>query len=185
MDILLDNLSWMTFNALLAFLGLIFGLIFLRVRHFFIRGLFFILWILFLPNTIYLVTDLQYFPEQFAVLGFSNQAMLLAQYMIIFLLGIITFVAGLSPLEKILSKIKDKILVSLIIIFSNYLIAFAVVLGKIERISSWYVFTEPQNVIKSSLNVLESPILLAAIIVFGTLINLIYFAFRKRIHRLK
>lgn len=176
MHILLENSVWMGWNVALAFLGVFFGFLFIYFKNKYLRALFFILWVLFVPNTIYLITDIQHISEQFFDLTQANQIILIMQYVIIFILGIISYFWGLHPLKKIFqeAKLKDKILRNLIAILVNFFIAFAVVLGKLQRINSWELFSDPVRVIENSLTIL-TPFHLEIIFMFGVLFNVIYF----------
>lgn len=181
MDVLLRNSNWMLENISLAFLGVAIGWTFLYMKKTHFKIFFFILWLLFVPNTIYLVTDLQYLPKQFINADNFIRLILLAQYVLILFLGVATFILGLRPLEKILSKFKkNTFLVISTIAVVNFLIAFAVVLGKFQRTNSWYVFTDTQRVIEDSTALLAGPNMVMKIIIFGIFCNILYFSFRKR-----
>lgn len=171
MDILLSNLPWMLINLLLAFLGVFFGFLFLNVKNKFFKIIYCILWILFIPNTIYLITDIQHIPEQLFNLNFLTQILLVAQYSILFVFGVITFIFGLRPLEKITSNI-------FIFILANFLIAFAIVLGKTQRTNSWDLLFNPTEVIEST-SKLMSPTGIIYILIFGIICNVVYFGWRK------
>lgn len=177
MDILLENIGWMSFNVFLAFLGLAFGFLFLYLQKFYLKIIFFIFWLLFIPNTIYMVTDLQHFPEQFIKLEPGNQIILILQYVILFILGVVTFILGLYPLNKILSrgKSKNKSLKNILVVMVNFLIAFGVALGRVQRVNSWEVFTDPVRVTNKSLNLFAQPSSVIFILLFGLLCNCLYF----------
>ncbi|MDO8498362.1 MAG: DUF1361 domain-containing protein [bacterium] len=191
MEILLDNTAWMGYNIFLSVLGVTFGYLFLYSKTSVYKTLFFILWLLFLPNTIYLVTDLQHFYEQFLTLELFSQLILVVQYVIVFTLGVITYLLGFYPLERALSKSRFKKIVSknFILVLANYLMAFGVALGRIERNNSWDIFTDPLKVVSSSLNLLFSPSALIYILLFGTFSTLLYFScrdiFKRKVHLLR
>ena len=177
MDVLLFNAQWMTVNVLLAFLGVVFGLLFLKFRNIFLKALFFVLWVLFVPNTVYLATDLIHLPEQFFKLDIWGQVVLLAQYLIILIVGVITFLLGLYPLEKIKSKIRISKLI--LLVAANYLIAFGVALGRLQGINSWDMVINPFKVVISSFNILTSSSSLIFIFLFGTFASILYFLLRR------
>lgn len=181
MDILLYNLSWMPFNIFLAVLGVIFGWLFLESGNHRIKILIFILWLLFIPNTIYLITDLEHLPGQIFKLGLAGQVMLLGQYAALFILGLLTYFLGLYPVDKALAKQKlgSVKFRAAVFILLNYLIAFAVTIGRFERVSSWYVVTDPRAVFFSSLNVFRTWEMVVFILTFGTVLNVIYFTWKK------
>jgi len=181
-DILLHNVTtWMPLNVALALLGVIFGLLLLKAKKQPFRIIFFILWFLFVPNTIYLLTDLQYFPEQVVKLEFPYQVILAGQYLLLFILGITTFLLGLYPLEKILKehKVKDKNLHKVSIVIMSFLISFAVALGKIQRVSSWEVFTNPQGTVAGILATYRSFEIMVFVILFGVASSALYFSFKR------
>lgn len=171
----------MVFNVFLALLGVIFGFLLLKAKKQPFRIIFFVLWFLFVPNTIYLLTDLQYFPEQVVKLQFPYQILLAGQYLLIFLLGILTFLLGLYPLEKILKdlKIKDASVRTVALIIMSFLISFAVALGKIQRVSSWHVLTDPKGAIAGSLATFHSSEVMTFVFLFGVLSSALYFSFKR------
>src|SRR5258708_33992838 len=95
-----ENISWMVFNIFLAFLGVLFGYLFYFKKLHQVRGVILLFWILFLPNTLYLVTDLQYLPEQLMRSNSINYLFLLAEYFLLFGIGIITFDMIISLLDS-------------------------------------------------------------------------------------
>lgn len=182
MEIVTFNLSWMAVNVLLALAGVILGVLFLKSRNVVLKIIFLFLWLLFVPNTIYLLTDIQYFPEQWIKLGSDSQVFLIIQYLSLILLGVLTFIFGLYPLEKFLtnSRIKkNKKFIILLLIIINYVMAFAVALGKLERVNSWDIFIDPNRVINSSLDILSSSQIIVGILLFGSLGNAIYFSIKR------
>lgn len=184
MDIFVSNFWWMIPNVALASLGFVFALLYLKTKSGVLRIPLFILWFLFLPNTIYLLTDLEHLFAQLPNVDLFGAVVLVIQYTILAALGILTYFAGMMPMEKFFKKSKMKSYGGVFLIF-NFAIAFAVVLGKIERTHSWYVFTQPLRVVEDITNILMTPVLLVSVILFGILFNLIYFTFRKRVAGLK
>ena len=186
MEIFVANFEWMIPNLALACLGFVFALLYLKARCAFLRIPLFILWLLFLPNTIYLLTDIEHYVEQVMVVDFSGAILLTIQYAVLIILGFLTYFAGMAPVEKFFkthgSKKDDY---DYVFVIFNFAIAFAVILGKVERTHSWYVFTQPQRVIDDILSVLTTPILFIAVILFGLLFNLIYFGLRKKFRKIK
>lgn len=184
MDIFFDNVEWMTFNIFLALLGVILGVVFFYISNKLLKVIIFLLWILYLPNTIYLVTDIQHFFTQWLKLKPAFQLLLAMQYITLIVIGVLTFLLGLYLLDKSFSQSKikkNKTLITILVFLTNYLIAFGVALGKIERINSFEAIIYPLKVISSSLNLLSYPENILTIFLFGTFINFLYFFFRKKI----
>lgn len=184
MEIIINNLEWIIVNVILAMIGVLLGWIFLKTYHPLLKVLVFIFWMLFLPNTIYLLTDLQYLPEQLLETEPFFIPILIIEYAVLMGLGVVTFIAGLYPLEKFTSRLKmrdKKTFLITLLVLVNFLIAFGVVLGKELRTHSWYVFTEFPRVVEDVSAVLTTPTFLLFVILFGIMNNLIYFTFRRKV----
>lgn len=184
MNIFFGNFEWMIPNMALAGLGFLFGLSYLNAKNFYLKVPLFILWFLFLPNTIYLVTDIEHYFPQIKRLDISGGILITLQYLFLILFGVLSYFAGMIPIEKFFRRKKINYY-SWVFLTFNFAIAFAVVLGKIERTHSWYVFTQPVRVAEDIISVLTTPSLLGFVVGFGIFLNLIYFAFRKKFSKLK
>lgn len=185
MDLIIFNLEWMGFNIALGILGVVFGWLFLATKQPLLKVLAAILWMLFLPNTIYVLTDLQYLREQFFEVELLYRPLLLLMYVGLIFFGFVSYIVGLWPWERFIKSLKinsknktSLIIISLVII--NFLAAFGVVVGKELRTHSWYVFTQPFRVYSDFRTVFQTPIYLAFVIMFGLLNNFIYFGFNKK-----
>ncbi len=184
MEIFLINFNWMIPNMALAGLGFLFGLAYLNCKQYLLKAPLFILWFLFLPNTIYLVTDIQHYLPQLLKVDSLGILLISGQYLFLILFGILSYFAGMIPIEKFFRRKRINNYWWVFLIF-NFAIAFAVVLGKIERTHSWYVFTQPARVVNDITSVLNNYWLLGFVVSFGVFLNLIYFGFRKRFSKLK
>lgn len=184
MEILRENFWWMIPNLALASLGFVFALLYLRVKNIYLKVPILILWFLFLPNTIYLITDIEHLIPQLKIARDFEAFLLILQYTFLISFGVLTYFAGMIPIEMFFRKKKVKSYSYIFLVF-NFALAFAVVLGKIERTHSWYVFTQPLRVLGDMLHVFMTPHLILGVIFFGILFNLIYFAFRRRFAKLK
>lgn len=183
MSIILFDIQWMSINIFLALLGVLFGYIFFRIRNIFLKVLFFVLWILFLPNTIYLLTDLQYLPDQLPHANIAEGIILLYLYIQLIVIGIVTFIVGFKPIEEYITVFfRNRVFSTFLIIICNSIIAFAMVMGKIQRTNSWHVFTNPTGVIKDSITTLSSFNSIILTLLFTIIVNIIYFYFRYKIN---
>ncbi len=181
MYFVLDNLSWMSFNIFLALLGVVFGWMFFYSRKPLISLVFFILWVLFIPNTIYLITDLQHFPAQWIKVDLLSKLLLIFEYGTLTCIGIITFIVSMYPVDKVFGEFhlkKKSEIKFLILILVNLFIAFALVLGKYQRTHSWYVFSDFSQVLSDAFTVFKTPPLLIMVLFLGVVINLVYFGFK-------
>lgn len=184
MPILEYNISWMLFNSFLAVLAVVFGYYFIKISNRPLKIFFGILWILFLPNTIYMFTDLMHLIHQWNRVELSARPFLLLQYVLLEVVAFATFVLAFRPFERIIEHVKlHKNRQAIVIIVFNFLIAFGMVLGRIERINSWEVFTEIGKVIDAVVQSLTSPAHLGLTLLFGLVCNFSYFLFRDPIYR--
>ncbi len=85
------NLSWIVFNLILAFIPVLFTIALEKKLNRFVRFALLFFWFIFLPNTIYLVTDIQYLPIQFLMADLPEKVALLIQYGVVIFLGIFIF----------------------------------------------------------------------------------------------
>jgi len=184
MPILIYNAGWMLYNCFLALLALGFGYFFLVSKNKKAKFLFGILWLLFLPNTIYIFTDLEHLIDQWPLLPWNFRILLALQYLLLEIFAFATFAFGLYPFEKIIlswkSFKKHKVL---ILILFNFFIAFGMVLGRVERINSWDVVLRPYAVLNSAVDVFFSYKLFGLLLLFGILCNCFYFLFRRKVVR--
>src|SRR5690348_13756185 len=159
MMILLNNVSWMGWNVFLALISPLFGWLVLIVRQKVLKVACALIWFLFLPNTLYLVTDLYHIIWQWHQMHFAGQIALALQYLTLELIGLVTFLLALYPVEKTLlrsSWLKKKSLIPLFIIMTNFFIGLGIVLGRVQRINSWDVIVDIPKVIGASLSIFNS-----------------------------
>lgn len=170
----------MAFNTVLAFVPVVLVVVLRqklsRIVHFAI----FLLWLLFLPNTIYLITDLQHMGAQLLRSGMGEQLLLIFQYVTLAVLGVVTYVYGLEPISTVLKIMKVRqVNKDVLYILLNFLVAFGVILGKVQRTHSWYVFTQPQRVVDDVLATFSDMGLMVWVFFIGVVINSFFFLFRK------
>ncbi len=180
MSAAIGNINWMSLNILLACLGVLFGLIFIYFKSWYLKIPMFILWLLFIPNTIYLVTDLQHFSRQFyAATTPLEEVALFIEYIFLFIFGLVTYLFGMYPLQKIFPifrRRQNPLFIPVVIIF-NILISFGVALGKIERTHSLYIFTQPSRVFEDIMTLLARENAILVICLFALLCNVVFFSF--------
>jgi len=174
MNLIFYNIEWMAFNLYLAILPVIFAWFILKTKHKTLKFIVGILWILYLPNTIYIITDLHHLIKQWEIVNVLEKLVLVMQYLLLEAIGLVCFFIAFQPFEKWITK-------SFYLIAINFIMAFAMVLGKIERVNSWDVFTNPLNVAISAIHVLTSFETITLVILFGLFANFLYFLFREKI----
>lgn len=187
MEILLDNLPWMSWNVLLAMLGWLFAVYFSRATKPIFKTWWAGLWFLFLPNTVYLLTDLKHLFSQWSRVGEWGQSLLLLQFGVLSLIGVYTYVKGIEQFEKgLIAALKQSRYYSNRISYLfmrypnrffvgfNFLVSFGVIMGRVMRTNSWHVFTQPMRVIQDGVAVLTSAELLFFTLGFGLVVNAVW-----------
>lgn len=171
----------MTFNILLAIIPVAAGWLFYIEKGKFLKCLYGLVWFFFLPNTIYLFTDLiHFFDDWVRVSGFTKIFVTL-QYLLLILTGFITFVLAFYPFEKIIRQSPWRRKRLRILSLLNFLIGFGIVLGRIERINSWDIITAPQKVLQAVVNIFNSAEATFLVILFGLFANFFYLLFKEPI----
>lgn len=181
MDIFSYNLSWMIYNLYLAVLPVIFSLFLFKMPNKAFTVIVALLWLLYLPNTIYVFTDLQHLIKQWTMVDAFGKGILLVQYLLFEIVGLTCFLIAFHPWERILQKYthsNKQFILGLVGV--NFLIGFAMVLGRIERVNSWDVLINPLFVISSTFHIVTSYQMLGLTILFGLFSNLFYFLFREK-----
>ncbi len=135
-------------------------------------------WILFFPNSPYILTDLYH-------LGHSSTAPVWFDLVLILsfaLTGLLFGFISLLDIEKILSGFLTKGKVILLTILYLFLSGFGIYLGRFLRWNSWDVVTSPaplfSDITHRFINPFAYPKTWALTILLGILLNLLYFSFR-------
>ncbi len=168
MSILEFNLYWMAYNISLAVIAVVCGWLALKVKRTAYRLPLLILWLLYIPNTLYLLSDSIHFSQQLSKIQDADKISLITQYVVLMLFGVISFVAGVYPIEKLIKKTHA-------VVMLQFVIAFGIVMGRVERTHSWEVFIDPIKVLQDAITVLTSIELMFFVFVTGVFSNLIYF----------
>lgn len=178
MNILIFNIGWMSFNVFLALVAVLFGGFMVKSRNYYLKLFNAFVWLLFVPNTIYLFTDIIHLPEQWPDVEATLRILLVAQYLILVVIGAVTFSLAITLFEKSFFKKKMKHHTAILIIL-NFVIGFGIVLGRIQRTNSWEVFTNIPKVLTDTFGVFMSVELILVTILFGLLCNFTYFSMNK------
>ncbi len=165
----------MVYNILLALIPVLLVRLFYKAKNPFMKVIFFAGWLFFIPNTIYLFTDILHLMDQINEVDYFGAAVLTAQYAVLFIAGFLTYILSMYPVEKKL-KLSPSIIAGI-----NFLIGFGVVLGRVYRLNSWDIIIEIENVIRTAVQIISSPEMILLAILFGLFANFMYFLFRKKV----
>ncbi len=137
-----------------------------------------ILWILFIPNSFYIITDLFH-------LYYENIAPVWYDLVLIFSfawIGLLLGFSSLKDIELILSERMNTKIISLIISVLLFISSFGIYLGRILRWNSWNILTEPLGLLKDIKISLSHPLdhssAWGMTILTGILLNLIWWSFK-------
>jgi uncharacterized membrane protein len=181
MSVLRDNMSMIGWNSFLTLIPILCGWLMFKTRQKFLQGAFALLWFSFVPNTLYILTDLRYLPEQWNTLHTFGKLGLALQYILYELIGLSSFLLAVYPLEKTLLRSRWREhtwVLPLLLITANFCIGFGMVLGRVQRINSWDLFLNTPKVIQASVQIVSSVELLLLVVLFGCVANAVYFIFR-------
>lgn len=184
MEIFLDNFTFIWINSALALIAILFGWLMSKANSTFTKLWTGFLWLIFLPNTIYILTDISHLFEDWTKVDNLFKFILIIQHSIFSIFGIITFVLATYFFQRLLEGKRRKGMKTTTIIaicILNFIVGFGVVLGGIRRTNSWYIFTDPSRVLEDVFNLIYSQELLILSFGIGILANFIYFTMLESI----
>ncbi|WEV54992.1 DUF1361 domain-containing protein [Leuconostocaceae bacterium ESL0723] len=140
------HFGFLIWNVFLALLPADFALLAISAKNRLLKAVFSLLWLLFYPNTMYMITDfihLQYISTSLDVrFQYFNYAVLSAGIFIGVTLGVLSLEI---IFHRFFVRVND--LTRLAVMFIMSLIsAFGIYLGRFLRLNSWDVFTKFQTV---------------------------------------
>jgi uncharacterized membrane protein len=140
-----------------------------------------IVFILFLPNAPYTLTDIIHFVDDIRATSISPYGIILVlipQYVIFILLGIQCYVLSIINLIQYfgwIKVVKNPIAIELAI---NFICAIGVYWGRFNRLNSWYILTKPHRVIQDAISNLSSPTFFLGTILFFIIFTGLYYIFK-------
>ncbi len=182
MSVLVENMSMIGWNSFLTLIPILCGWLMFKTRQKLLQAAFALLWFSFLPNTLYILTDLRYLPEQWDAMSTLGKLGLAVQYILYELIGVSSFLLAVYPLEKTLLRSRwreNKMVLPFLLITVNFCIGFGMVLGRVQRLNSWDIFLDAPKVIHASFHMVSTLELLLLGVLFGVVANSVYFLFIK------
>ena len=173
---------YMNWNLFLAFVPLFFAYFFEKEHSLFLKGFTFLLFLLFLPNAVYMVTDFIHLRDIGPEWMLWYDAMMLFLYAFV---GVFINAFLLSRMKRILFTTRfDQ---QLFLFSMTLLTAFGVYLGRYIRFNSWDVFVRPFTTIGDSLSVIgdkyNHPVFLSTMVFFTLFIMVTERAFERMFAR--
>ncbi|MBP6994213.1 DUF1361 domain-containing protein [Candidatus Woesebacteria bacterium] len=158
------NIVWMGWNTLLAIVPMVLARVLQKSISKFGQSLLLVLWLAFLPNTLYMITDvIHLFNPRFGQMTVLFKLLGIALYFGVFVIAVTSFVLAMRPvLHKYRSRIQrlsTHFRIVLFIVFS-LLMGFAIGMGRFKRTNTWYLLTQPIRVIQDIVASLTDPVVL-------------------------
>ncbi len=135
----------------------------------------FFVWILFLPNSLYIITDLLH-------LKYYEQKILWFDSLLIFVFGMTGLLIGLFSIENIFVFIRKYLKkgASWFAIFILYLLAgFGIFLGRYCRLNSWDLFHKPLWFFERVFHQFINPLTYEVTILYALVLFVIFFIFHN------
>ena len=166
-------------NLFLAWLPLLFSSMLKDATFNLKNGMFFCLWLLFFPNSPYLITDLFHLEQREGIPLYFDLVLLFTAAWNGLLLGLLS-------LKNIENKLKQRFSSKKVQIISGFcflLCGFGIYLGRFERYNSWHILTQPITLIKDIASKFvqpwQHPRAWAVTVLFALLLLLIYETLKK------
>ncbi|MDI9310289.1 MAG: DUF1361 domain-containing protein [Limnohabitans sp.] len=131
-------------------------------------------WLSFLPNSFYIITDLVHLTK-------SDKSIIWLDIPMICLFSLIGFILGLESIlrfEEILLKNMSSILRKTLIVCISFLCGFGIYIGRILRFNSWDIVQQPANLIRNIITEVFTSSGILFSIHFGLFIYLIYVSYK-------
>lgn len=142
-----------------------------------------LLWLLFLPNAPYLVTDfihLRLSPTEW--IGFD--ALMIAMFSIT---GIAFYLFSLNDIVEVLSRHFSRKTISVFTIILPFLVGFGIYLGRVLRWNSWDILHKPNYLFMDVFEIFTNPLIHIEAWLFtisiGLFLKLAYWVFGKFLYR--
>ncbi len=166
-------------NLFLAWLPLLFSSM-IKDTQFSLRNvMLFSLWLLFFPNSPYLITDLFHLQERAGVpLYYDLVLLFMAAWN-----GLLMGLYSLRNIEQLLLKRFAVLKVKLITVSLFVLCGFGIYLGRYDRYNSWHLVTQPfdlmEGIVSKLLSPASHPRVWAVTVLFAVVLLLIYETLKK------
>jgi uncharacterized membrane protein len=182
MNIITYNIAWMLQNIGLAAIPVLAGSLLFRTKQPYLKVLLLFTWILFIPNSLYILTDLKHIPWQLSRVEMELLPLWIIEFVVLITFGLVSYLLSVYALERIINPNNKHIalLYPSIVVF-NTILAFGLVLGRVHRLHSWFIVTEPIRVLEDVGVTLYSSQLMLYVLLFSILGNVMYLLFRRGI----
>ena len=114
----------------------------------------FVAWLLFLPNSPYVLTDVVHMVDEMRTSTSRMHAYaILATYAVFFTCGLVSYVVSLQLFRRFLHRVSPPRLILPILLLVHSLCVVAMYIGRFMRLNSWDVLLAPRAVLASVVRV--------------------------------
>jgi uncharacterized membrane protein len=183
-EIFFDNIrGFMTWNLFLAFIPFAFSIFLFnkRSRRNILWWLGFVIFMAFLPNAAYVITDIIHFVSDVRNPDISGNGIIfviIPQYLVFILAGFqchVLSVVGLITYLRRQNLISNPIALAGVELGMNLLCAYGVYLGRFIRLNSWYIVTRPDKVVDEVIDSFMKSNFVFAMFIFFVTITFLYY----------
>jgi uncharacterized membrane protein len=167
-------------NLFLAVVPLYFSGLLLKQHTFNYKSILLLgLWLLFIPNAPYLITDIFHFEERPPVPMWFDLVLVSSGAWN----GILIFMISLYRIEKFLKLVCNSKFINSLIIFLLVLCGYGIYIGRYMRYNSWDVVTKPISILRTSTRHIHYPFQNLNVwlftFLFASFLGIIYFTIKK------
>lgn len=167
--------AFLVWNLFLAFIPLMLSWYLKRNQHWALTAVMLFIWLLFLPNAPYLITDIIHLrPRHNIPLWFDG--------MLLFCFAFAGNWMGLRSMERWLSFFRlsaDSVYVVTGLFSLGGLVGFGIFLGRVLRFNSWDLFSRPLVVLENAWIYLDDPRAVLMTCSFSVVLTCSYFVYAK------
>ncbi len=167
--------TFLLWNIFLAWIPLLFLNYALKQTNKVALYYFLILWLLFLPNSPYIITDLLHLKNY-------GNSIIWFDTLLIFtfaLTGLILGLVSMKEAHQLLKRLFKVRITWVIILVLNLLAGFGIYLGRYCRINTWDLFTKPLITFKRIIIQFENPLSLKICLSYGLVMFAFYYIYRQ------
>jgi uncharacterized membrane protein len=159
----------MLWNIALALVSVCAGYYLIKVRGMVMRILLVVAWILFVPNCLYLVTDIVHVIHQFGTISRATDVYLVLWYTIVISIGVYAHLWSMLFMISFMERqmrIASRDILQLGLLM-QIAIGLGMMLGRVGRLNSWDVLTRPYIVITHTVSLLQEPIAFSLFVIYA------------------
>lgn len=152
---IVENITWLVWNLSLAAVPVFAAYRLNKTMHSGIRILLAVVWLLFVPNSLYMLTDVIHIVGQFGMINKYVDVFLFLWYTITITLGVSCYAWSTEWMMQYVHThiTHNRHMLYAMGIVINVLIGIGIAMGRFARTNSWYVATQPIRVVHDAFSI--------------------------------